>query len=358
MKRFLFIITSVITFVISFLGIWVIYYHVSLNPVSNKNIPVNFSVKEGSNYYSITEDLLKKKLIKSSFSYKLYLKLHKPKKIKAGVYQLNKNMSVPKIVEALSGDIKHDLNSISVTFKEGKDMRYIIDEIVKNTDNSEDDVKKVLKDKEYLESLVKKYWFIGNEILSEDIYYSLEGYLAPNTYSFRKDLSVKEIFNVMLDEMDKNLSKYKKDIKDSKYTTHQLLTLASIVELEGTEGTDRKGIAGVFYNRLNNNWSLGSDVTAYYGAGVKLSERDLTTIELNDPNPYNTRVATMAGKLPVGPICNPSIESFEAVINPTDHDYFYFVADKNGKTYFTKTDKEHTQKRNELIEAGLWYTYE
>lgn len=358
MKRFLFIVTSIITFVISFLGIWVIYYHVSLGAVSKKSETVNFSVKEGSNYYSITDDLVKKKLIKSSFSYKIYVKLHKPKSIKAGVFQLDKNMSVKEIVETLSGDIKHDLNSVSITFKEGRNMNYIIEEIVTNTDNTEDDIKNVLKDKEYLESLVKKYWFISDEILNDDIYYSLEGYLSPNTYSFRKDLSAKEIFNVMLDEMDKSLSKYKKDIESSNYTPHQLLTLASIVELEGSEGSDRKGIAGVFYNRLNNNWSLGSDVTAYYGAGVALSERDLTTTELNDANPYNTRISSMAGKLPVGPICNPSDNSIEAVIHPTESDYYYFVADKNGKTYFTKTDTEHIAKRNELIEAGLWYTYE
>lgn len=358
MKRFLFIITSIITFVISFLGIWVIYYHVSLGPVSNKSESINFSVKKGSNFYTITNDLVKKKLIKSSFSYKLYLKLHKPTNIKVGVYRLNKNMGVKKIVKALSGDIKHDLNSVSVTFKEGKDMRYVISEIAKNTDNTEEDVKETLKDKEYLQSIVDKYWFIKEEILNENIYYSLEGYLAPNTYSFRKDTSVKEIFNVMLEEMDKSLSKYKKAITESKYTPHEIITIASIIELEGTVGTDRKGIAGVIYNRLNNNWSLGSDVTAYYGAGVSLSERDLTTTELNDSNPYNTRISSMSGKLPIGPICNPSIESIEAALNPTEHDYYYFVADKNGKTYFTKTDKEHIAKRNELIEAGLWYTYE
>ena len=358
MKRFLFIVTSIITFVTSFLGIWVVYYHLSLGPTSRKSEPVNFSVKEGSNYYSISNDLLKNNLIKSSFRYRIYLKLHKPLNIKAGIYRLDKNMGVKKIVEALSGDIKKDLNGVSITFKEGKDMRYIIKEITKNTNNSEDDVKEVLKDKDYLQSLVDKYWFIDDDILNDDIYYSLEGYLSPNTYSFRKDLSVKDIFKVMLDETDKTLSKYKKDIKNSKYTPHQLLTLASIVELEGNKKSDRKGIAGVFYNRLNNNWSLGSDVTAYYGAGVALSERDLTTNELNDANPYNTRISSMAGKLPIGPICNPSIDSIDAVLHPTETDNYYFVADKNGKTYFTKTEKEHIKKRNELIEAGLWYTYE
>ena len=359
MKYFLFVVTSIITFVISFLGIWIIYYHVSLSAVSSKSDPVNFVVEEGNNYYSITNDLLKNNLIKSKYSYRIYLKLHKPSHIKAGVYQLDRNMDVEKIIKTLSGNIKHDLNSVSITFKEGKNMRYIIEQIATNTDNSEEDVKETLKDQEYLKSIIKKYWFIDEEILNGDIYYSLEGYLSPNTYTFRKNISVKEIFNVMLDQMNKELEPYKNDMKKSSYTPHQLITLASIIELEGgTDISDRKGISGVFYNRLKGNWSLGSDVTTYYGAGVDLTERDLTSVELNNENAYNTRVSTMAGKLPVGPICNPSTISIEAALYPTEHDYYYFVSDKTGKTYFTKTDKEHIDKKNELIKARLWYKYE
>lgn len=358
MKKFLFVITSVITFTISFLGVWFVYYHVSLKSVERKSVTINFAVEEGSNYYSIANDLLENKLIRSKFSYKIYIKLHRPTSIKAGVYQLDRNMSVEEIVEALSGDIKHDLNSVTITFKEGKNMHYIINQIVSNTDNTEEDVLKTLKDKEYLNKLINKYWFINDDILNDEIYYSLEGYLYPNTYSFRKDISVKEIFNVMIDQMSKKLEKYKQAMQDSEYTPHQLLTVASIVELEGVNSADRKGIAGVFYNRLKNNWSLGSDVTAYYGALVDLSERDLTTVELNDNNPYNTRASSMIGRLSVGPICNPSIDSIEAAIYPDEHDYYYFVSDKNGKTYFTKTDSEHLAKKNELIKAGLWYTYD
>lgn len=358
MKKFLFVITSLITFTISFLGVWFAYYHVSLKSVESKSVAINFAVEEGSNYYSIANDLLKNKLIRSKFSYKIYIKLHKPTSIKAGVYQLDRNMRVEEIVDALSGDIKHDLNSVTITFKEGKNMRYIIDQIVNNTDNTEEDILNTLNDKQYLNKLIDNYWFISEDILNENVYYSLEGYLYPNTYSFKKNVSVEEIFNVMIDQMDKKLEKYKKVIQNSGYTAHQILTVASILELEGINGADRKGIAGVFYNRLKNNWSLGSDVTAYYGAGVELSERDLTTVELNDNNPYNTRSSSMIGKLPIGPICNPSIESIEASIYPDVHDYYYFVSDKNGKTYFTKTDSEHLAKKNELIKAGLWYTYD
>ena len=66
----------------------------------------------------------------------------------------------------------------------------------------------------------------------------------------------------------------------------------------------------------------------------------------------------MAGKLPVGPICNPSIDSLVAAIEPTSNDYYYFVADKNGKTYFNKTDSGHIKTVNELKNSGLWYEYE
>ena len=79
---------------------------------------------------------------------------------------------------------------------------------------------------------------------------------------------------------------------------------------------------------------------------------------LNTYNPYNTRGPKMDGKLPVGPISSVGIESIEAAIKPTNTDYIFFVADKNGKLYFTKTNSEHEQIINELQGKGLWYEYE
>ena len=65
----------------------------------------------------------------------------------------------------------------------------------------------------------------------------------------------------------------------------------------------------------------------------------------------------MAGRLPVGPICNLNIESIKAVMNPKETDYYFFVADKTGKTYFSKTNEEHTAIIADLKNKGLWYTY-
>ena len=161
----------------------------------------------------------------------------------------------------------------------------------------------------------------------------------------------------MLDNMEEKLEPYKTQIASSNYNIHQLLTLASIVELEAARSDDRNGVAGVFYNRLKAGWSLGSDVTTYYAIQIDMNERDLYQNELESYNAYNTRSSQMTGKLPVGPICIPSKESIAAAINPKNHDYFYFVADKNKKTYFSKTGTEHNNIVAKLKKEKLWYEY-
>ena len=100
--------------------------------------------------------------------------------------------------------------------------------------------------------------------------------------------------------------------------------------------------------------SLGSDVTAYYAAKKDMSEGSLTTNELNASNPYNTRGPGMNGKLPIGPICNPSEEAINAALNPSQTDDLYFVADTSGKVDFTKTYEEHQQIIQELQRQGIW----
>ena len=130
------------------------------------------------------------------------------------------------------------------------------------------------------------------------------------------------------------------------------MTMASIVELEGTNSENRKMIVGIFENRLNSGMNLGSDVTTYYGLQAAMTS-DLTSEQFNTSNPYNTRVG-MIGKMPVGPICNPSLSSIEASINPTKSDYLFFVADKNGNIYYTKTNKEHEKKVQEIKDKGDW----
>ena len=357
------IVAIIISLILSLVAILIlaccIFYNINLKAVSNESTEVDFMVDSGSTYYGVISKLKNEGLIRNELCFKLYIKFNKVNNIEAGTYKLNKNMSVREIVDVFSKGNTYNPDAIVITFKEGKHMRNIANTISLYTNNTEDEVYNLLKNTEYLNKLIDEYWFIDEKILNTNIYYSLEGYLYPNTYEFKnKDVSIEEIFKTMLDEMDKKLSTYKTDILSNKYSVHEILTLSSIVELEGANSNDRSGIAGVFYNRLNSNMQLGSDVTTYYAAKIEMSDRDLYAYEINDANNYNTRSSHLAGKLPIGPICNPSIKSIEAVLYPEKHDYYYFVADINKKTYFSKTYQEHLSTRNDLIEAGLWYIYD
>ena len=197
------------------------------------------------------------------------------------------------------------------------------------------------------------YWFLTDEIYNSEIYYPLEGYLYPDTYHFEKsELNIDDIVRKILDNTEAKLEPYKEQLQSGTYTTHQILTLASIVELEAVSDSDRATVAGVLYNRLNDNWSLGCDATTYYAAKKSMTE-SLTQSDLTACNGYNTRCTSMTG-LPVGPIDNPSISSIEAALNPTESDYYYFVADTDKKVYFTKNATEHDRIIAQLRDEGKW----
>lgn len=332
-------------------------YYILIGSPSKKEDSVIFKVEEGENYSSIANNLKDKGLIKSVLAYKIYLKINKPDGLEYGSYYLKTSDNVKKLIETLKKGSVNLNETKTVTFIEGKNMRYLIDKVNKEFGISEEDVLKTLSDKEYLDELINKYWFLTDEIKNSKIYYSLEGYLYPDTYEFYTNASIKDIFKTMLDNMESKLNNYRSEIEKSDYSIHEMITLASIIELEAGSADDRRGVAGVFYNRLKSGWSLGSDVTTYYAEKLDLWSRDLKKSELNECNSYNTRSSCMNGKLPVGPICNASINSLVAAIEPKKHNYYYFVADKNGKTYFNETDSGHTSTISKLKSEGLWFEY-
>ena len=353
-------IILIILFLIIVIGAIAVFawYELSLRPVQDGNLKsVIVDIVPGQGTEGIAEALKENNLIKDDLVFKIYCKLNEVNNMQAGTYDLNKNMSVEEIVNKLqAGDVV--IKEINVTFPEGKNMRDIAKIISENTNNSYEDVMNVFESKEYAKDLIENYWFLTDEILDDSIYYPLEGYLYPDTYTFESvDVSIDDIIKTMLNQTDKVLSEYHIEIKSKGYTVHQFLSLASVVENEGISTEDRKGIARVFLNRIERGMALQSDVTTYYAFKVNMGDRDLTQSELNTANPYNTRGPNMEGKIPVGPISNVSESAIEATLNPSDSDALFFVADKNGKVYFSNTNAEHEQIINELKSQGLWYTY-
>lgn len=360
------VIIAILILLIILACICVGIFFYELSPVDKKGSEISYIVESGSSVSEIYEDLESKNLIRNALIMKIYTKILGSANIEAGEYNLSPSMKAKEIYEVLTGGGKNTRATAKLTLKEGENIRDLGSELEKITDAkiTKNALIEKLKDTEYLDTLINEYWFITDEIKDKDIYYSLEGYLFPNTYEIFKDSSVEEVIGKMLDETDKQLTKYKDEIEASDYSVHELLTLASIIELESPNSTtldeetstnesDRKTIAGIFTNRLNNNWSLGSCVTTYYAFGINMGDRDLTNTELNDcsSNKYNTRCTSFIG-LPVGPIGNSGIKSIEAALNPAETDYYYFLSDKNGKVYYSKTLQEHDRIGSELRANG------
>lgn len=322
------------------------------SPVSNDKKEVSIVIENGSTISDIATLLKKEGLIKNENFFKLYVKLKKVSNVYAAKYYFSPSMNLDEIINTLN-EGGYNENEISITFKEGINMRGIAKLIKENTSNSEDDVYKKLKDEKYLNSVIEKYWFLTDDIKNSKIYYSLEGYLFPDTYRFNsKDVTVEEIFNKMLDQMEKELNKYKKRIENSKYSVHELITLASITQSEGYNEDDFKNIASVFYNRLKTGMALGSCVTSYYGVKKDMTD-ELLQKDIDASNPYNTR-GNNPVSFPVGPISMPGAKALDATLDPIETSYYFFVSDKNNKLYFTKTLNEHERMITKLQNEGLW----
>ncbi len=328
-------------------------YNINIKAVDkNDDSKIEVIIPQGTSKKEVGNILEENGLIRSSNFFSIYIKLFDTKDFKASTYYLSKNMDLKEIISVLENGNSYNPNQIAITFKEGINIRKLATLIQDNTNNSYDDVISTLNNDKYLDELIEKYWFITDNIKNDKLYYSLEGYLFPDTYYFSsKNVTVKEILEKMLDKMGSVLEEYKDKIKNSDLNVHEILTLASIIEKEG-KTKDFGKISSVFYNRLKLNMSLGSCATAYYGMGMDFDEVGIATSEMmSNVNDYNTYILK---SLPIGPISLPGMSAIVAAITPEESDNLYFLSDNEGVTYFFKTLQEQIAKKNELIQSGKW----
>jgi UPF0755 protein len=171
--------------------------------------------------------------------------------------------------------------------------------------------------------------------------YSLEGFLFPDTYEFKKGMSGDDIITQMLLRFEYVINdiEAKQNTVINKENIDKITIMASIVEKEAKAKNERGMVASVFYNRLNKSMPLESCATVLYALDkvkVILSIKDTQT-----KSPYNTYLVK---GLPVGPICCPGRAAIEAAVNPDKTDYYYFVANmvkNDGTMVFAKTLAEH-----------------
>ena len=333
---------------------------------STKFISVEIPENSGNSYIGQLLELAG--VIKSGKVFNYYTKFKNISNLKSGYYNLQPSMTMDEIIEALQkkGSDKPQEPSLgTVLVKEG----YTIEQIAKavevnssakkgkhsSTGLKAKDFLKLMKDDVFLTKMKAKYpTLLANLPKDTDAKYVLEGYLFPATYNIHDDTTVESLAEEMLSTMDTYLSPYYATISSSDHNVNEILTLASLVEKEGATDDDRKNIASVFYNRLDSDIALQSNIAVLYALGKLGQETTLkedATIDTNIDSLYNDYVHK--GLMP-GPVDSPSLSAIEAVINPSSTKYMYFVADvSTGNVYFAESYEEHQHNVETYINSKL-----
>lgn len=338
------IVLGIIVILIVCIGIggWNVYR--GFQPVSKESETVSFTVEEGSTIKSVSEDLAEQGIIASSQIGYYYAKLEGFSNLIAGNFTLDKSWDLNQIYTTLT-DINASTNNtgISVTIIDGDWAKHIAENISSVTNVSYDELMALWNNQDYLRSLMPKYPFLTEEMFQEGVRCYLEGYFAPNTYQFDEDSTAEQITEKILDQTLVVYNQYADQFASSSLSTHQIFTLASIVQYEGTGDMEvLKNIASVFYNRLNTGMTLGSSVTVCYAIDFDRDNDNWQACEVNTDfdSPYNTY---MHQGLPPGAVANAGPKALEAVLNPNQTNYYYFMADVygDGTVYFSETLDQH-----------------
>lgn len=305
---------------------------------------VSFSVKSGSSLSAVSKNLEAAGLIHNHTVFKYMADfMGMGQKIQSGDYELTRAMSATEILDQLiSGDGKP--LTMKITIIPGWTVEDIANYLVEI---------KVLSSADEFLSLCKSgeayngYYFIEEVMKTGTVSqrkYALEGYLSPNTYEIYTSSSADTLIKRLLTQTEAAyLSGYDDRAQELGLTMDEVFTLASMIEKEA-KTADFAKVSAVFHNRLKAGMTLGSDVTVKYASGSQ--KMSLNDSDLAVDSPYNTY--THKG-LPVGPICNPSMDAVVAALYPDEQyvaqKYLYFCSaePESGKLVFSKTLEEHNK---------------
>lgn len=322
-----------------------------LDPESEEIINVEIPIGSGLN--SIAATLESKGIIKDARLFKYYAKFNNESQFQAGTYDLTKAMTHDELIQSLKTGKLYREPLFSMTVPEGLTLKEIGLVIENKTTITAEEFNTYINDENTIDKLIAKYpGIVTEEIKNETIKFPLEGYLFPATYPFyEENPDVETVVDEMIQATVSNVSPYLNYLEEKEVTVHWLLTFSSLLEKEATQMSDRATIASVFYNRLqpkNPNQEvmpLQTDPTVAYAHGKHLSVTSYADLEIDDPyNTYKYR------GLPPGPISNAGKSSIDAVIDPENTEYLYFLADKTGKNHFAKSYEEHLANRAKYID--------
>jgi UPF0755 protein len=293
-------------------------------PAGNDTTPKTITISSGQNFNSVSKDLHQQGLIQNRFKLRLLARVREfDKSIKAGEYQLNSSMTPVQVLTSL---VKGKTLLYRLTVPEGYNLKEIARLVDREGFTSEERFLQAAAAPELMEKMGIRAT-------------TLEGYLFPDTYFLPRPTSPGTIISAMVKRFNSVFSeKWEKRALEIKFTRHQAVTLAAIIEKETGEPSERAMISSVFHNRLKRRMRLETDPTVIYG--IKDFDGNLTRKHLSTPTPYNTYIIK---GLPPGPIANPGAEAIKAALYPATTDLLFFVSKKNRTHAFSSNIKDHNR---------------
>lgn len=298
-----------------------------LGPATKVPVGKYLFIKTGSTYSSVKQQLLDEKIIARPFYFDFLAKrLNYPEAVKAGRYEIQDGMSLLSLIRMLRSGRQSE---VSFTIKKLRTLEDLAALAGKQLEADSADFIAFLNHPDSL----RKYGFNTNTAMSVVI---------PNTYKIRWNTPPAKVFGRLLDEQKKFWTPQRVQLASAHgLTPLQAYTLASIVEEETNVPEDKGKIASVYLNRMETGMKLGADPT------VKFAMRDfglkrIFNKHLQFESPYNTYLHE---GLPPGPICTPSANTLDAVLNAPTTNYLYFVAQPNltGYSNFATDYSQHMQ---------------
>ncbi|MEZ4743741.1 MAG: endolytic transglycosylase MltG [Bdellovibrionota bacterium] len=302
--------------------------------------PADLDYPKGTSLPTLAQRLQQANLIDNAYLFRLYVRskgLYN--RFQAGVYRFEESVSPDDIVKTITGGKTFSAIAAEYTIPEGFTIFQIRDRLVRHG----------IGDKESIHALLFNRSFIKSHKINSK---SLEGYLYPATYKFHKKIpSAEEALETMIDEFFRRLPKdYQARAKKMGLSLNQAVTFASLVEKETSHEDEKPLVAEVIWRRLKRGEPIGIDAGLIYG--IKNYDGDIKWKDLRDSkNPYNSRIHK---GLPPTAIGATSISSLEAILAPSNYNYYYYVRKPGSENrhHFSRTLDEHNQYVKKLVRGN------
>jgi len=336
-KLFLLIVVLVAGFVA-----W--YFHAISAMDSDSVDRKKVSIQSGWSTMQIANYLDDEGMIRSPLAFRLFVRSKKMDgKLQAGMYLLQKSLSVSEIADALRSGKAEEL---IVTIPEGYTVQDI-DTLLSSMDLMEEgEIVRCASECDF-----STYDFLPKttEGLAERGG-KLEGFLYPDTYYVQSEGFVAKFFLERMLNAFRNtvITEHATEIEASGRSLHELITMGSLIEEETRTTTERQIVSDILWKRYDNGMGLGVDATVRYI--LNKPTQDITYGDLNTNSPYNTR--KFRG-LPPGPIANAGLPSILAAMTPKGSPYWYYLHDTKGQIHYAKTNEEHNTNRYFYLGSGL-----